>query len=421
MNKRNSSILLTMRILYLSQYFPPEAGATQSRAFEMARNWVRMGHHLTMITEFPNHPSGIMDKAYRGKFLERSNLEGIDVIRVWVKTSPNKIFINRMLFYLTFMLNAVIAGMLLARGKYDLIYASSPPLFVGGSALALSFIKRIPLIFEVRDLWPESAIALGELSNHTVISFATRLENACYHRAKLVVVVTRGIYDRLVERGINSGKLTIIPNGANTDMFTFRLVSRQQIRHELNLEGKFIAIYAGILGLAQGLETILESANLLRENPQIHFLFIGDGPKKVELIDLAKKYTLPNVTFLSEKPTDQIPEYLSAADVALVPLRKVAVFKGVLPSKLFDAWACQRPVLISIDGEARAIVEEVQGGIYVPPEEPEKIAEGLIDLMNSPDQRDQMGENGRNYTQSTHSRAALAEMLIHILENRIHS
>jgi colanic acid biosynthesis glycosyl transferase WcaI len=410
-----------MRILYLSQYFPPEAGATQSRAFEMAKNWVRMGHQLTMISEFPNHPSGIMAKTYRGKFVERSNLDGIDVIRVWVKTSPNKNFINRMLFYLTFMLNAVIAGLFMARGKYDLIYASSPPLFVGGAALALSFIKQIPLIFEVRDLWPESAIALGELSNRTVISFATRLENACYRRAKLVVVVTRGIYDRLVERGINSSKLAIIPNGANTDMFTFRSASRQQIRHELNLEGKFIAIYAGILGLAQGLETILESANLLRDNHKIHFLLIGDGPKKVELIDLAKKYNLTNVTFLPEKPTDQIPEYLSAADVALVPLRKVAVFKGVLPSKLFDAWACQRPILITIDGEARAIVEEIQGGIYVPPEEPTKIAEGLIELMNSPDRRDQMGLNGRNYTQATHSRVSLAEMLINILENRIHS
>jgi colanic acid biosynthesis glycosyl transferase WcaI len=410
-----------MRILYLSQYFPPEAGATQSRTFEMARNWVRMGHQLTMITEFPNHPSGIMDKDYRGKFVERSNLEGIDVIRVWVKTSPNKNFINRMLFYLSYMLNAVITGLFMARGKYDLIYASSPPLFVGGSALALSLIKHIPMIFEVRDLWPESAIALGELSNLTVISFATRLENACYRRAKLVVVVTRGIYNRLVERGINSSKLAIIPNGANTDMFTFRSGSRQQIRYKLNLEGKFIAIYAGILGLAQGLETILESANLLRENPNIHFILIGDGPKRVELIDLSTKYNLPNVTFIPEKPTDQIPEYLSAADVALVPLRKVAVFKGVLPSKLFDAWACQRPVLISIDGEARAIVEEIQGGIYVPPEEPAKIAEALIELMDSPDQRDQMGINGRKYTQANHSRASLAEMLIHILENKIHS
>jgi glycosyltransferase involved in cell wall biosynthesis len=406
-----------MRILYLSQYFPPEAGATQTRAYEMAKNWVRLGHQVTILTEFPNHPSGIISPDYKGKLFERSTLEGIEVLRVWVKASPEKSFKNRMWFYFTYMINAIIAGIFLTRGKYNLLFATSPPLFVGGAALVLRIIKHIPLIFEVRDLWPESAIALGELTNHRAISLATKLEEMCYRRASQVVVVTRGLYDRLVQRGVSAEKLCIIPNGANIDLFIFNQNGRERIRSELGLERKFIAIYAGIHGLAQGLETILEAAKILQSTPEIHILLVGDGPKKAELVALATSFNLPNLTLLPEKPRDQIPDYLSAADVALIPLKKAEIFKSALPSKIFDAWACARPVLLSIDGEARSVVESVSGGIFIPPEDPEMMAEKLIYLMNSPFERQQMGENGLKYTRQYHSRAALAEKLIRHLEN----
>ena len=408
-----------MRILYISQYFPPEAGATQTRAYEMATNWIRQGHQVTMLAEFPNHPSGVIPKTYRGKLFERAILDGIDVIRVWVKASPEKTFRNRMLFYLSFMLNASLAGIFLAHAKYDLLYASSPPLFVGGAALVICTLKRIPLVFEVRDLWPESAVALGELSNPRAISLATRLEQACYDKASQVIVVTQGIYDRLVQRGLSPGKLIVIPNGANTDMFTFTQEGRQRIRHQLNLEGKFVAIYAGIHGLAQGLETLIETARLLQDNLDIHILLVGDGPKKAELLTQAAAYNLPNLTLLPEKPREEIPDFLSAADVALVPLKKAEIFKGALPSKIFDAWACERPVLLSIDGEARHTVENVHGGVFIPPEEPQKVAQALIDLMQSPELRETMGRNGRKYTQENNSRSALALKLIAHLERTI--
>ncbi len=210
-----------MRILYLSQYFPPEAGATQTHAYEMAHNFVRLGHAVTMLAEFPNHPSGIIPAEYSGKLYERADLDGIDVIRVWVKASPIKSFRSRMLFYLTYMLNASLAGLFLARQPYDLVYASSPPLLVGGAALFLSKIRRLPLVFEVRDLWPESAVALGELTNPRSIALAARLEEACYRNARRVVVVTQGIFDRLVERGISPDKLSLVPNGANVEMFQY--------------------------------------------------------------------------------------------------------------------------------------------------------------------------------------------------------
>ena len=408
-----------MRILYLSQYFHPEAGATQARAYEMAIKWIQMGHKVTMLTEFPNHPSGIIPPSYRGKLFERINLDDIDVIRVWVKASPVKNISNRLLFYLTYMINAIIAGLILVRGKYDFLYATSPPLFVGGAALVLSRLKCIPMFFEVRDLWPETAVEIGELSNPHVISIATKLEEMCYQRAIQVVVVTQGMYDRLIQRSVPPSKLIISPNGANIELFTFKLSERNRIRTELGLESKFIAIYAGIHGLAQGLETVVQTAHLLANKPNIHFILIGDGPKKAVILALAKSYNLPNLTMLPEKPRELIPYYLSAADVALVPLRKTEIFKSTLPSKLFDAWSCKRPVIVSIDGEARAIVETVKGGIFISPEDPVRMAEALIYLMNSPAERQSMGENGLAYTKQNHSRSALAEKLIILLEKYI--
>ncbi len=410
-----------MRILYLSQYFPPEVGATQTRAYEMARSLVRLGHQVTMIAEFPNHPSGIIPESYKGRLYEIADLEGIQVIRVWVKASPLKNFKNRMLFYLSFMLNALLAGLLLARGQYDAIYATSPPLFVGGAALSLSILRRTPLFFEVRDLWPESAVALGELSNPRAIALATWLEEACYRRARKVVVVTQGIYDRLVSRGISPEKLELITNGANVELFQFQPQQRQEIRERLGWGDRLVLMYAGIHGIAQGLEVVLLAARELQNNPRIQFVFIGDGPVKADLIAQAESLSLSNVSFLAEQPREQMPAYLSAADIALIPLRNIDLFKGALPSKLFDAWACERAVLISVDGEARVVVEQAGGGVFVPPEDADNLAAAVLELLDNPERRQHMGLNGRAFTQKNYSRRALAETLARVLEAQIRS
>jgi colanic acid biosynthesis glycosyl transferase WcaI len=186
----------------------------------MARGLVQAGHQVTMITEVPNHPHGVIIREYRGRLCVREDVEGIDVVRVWVNASPKTSFGSRIAFYVTFMVNAVWAGLFLARGRYDVIYASSPPLFVGGAALALSYVRRIPMVFEVRDLWPESAVQLGELSHPVAIRLSTWLEKACYHRARHIVAVTGGIHERLTERGYAPEDVTLIPNGANTAWLT---------------------------------------------------------------------------------------------------------------------------------------------------------------------------------------------------------
>jgi len=400
-----------MRILYLSQYFPPEIGATQTRAYEMASYLVKAGHQVTMLTEFPNHPSGIIPPAYRGKWYERAPLDGIDVIRVWVKASPVKDFRNRMLFYLSYMCNAAIAGLLLARGRYDLTYATSPPLFVGGAALALSALKGLPLVFEVRDLWPESAVALDELQNPRAIAWATRLEKMCYNKAARIVVVTEGIQQRLLERGLPAARLHLIPNGTNTNLFQPQPAAGGRLRREWGLEGKFIVLYAGIHGLAQGMEALVEAARLLQDQPDIHFVFVGEGPKKSAVAALKEAYKLQNLTMLAERPTKEMPAFLSAANVALAPLRKLALFQGALPSKMFDAWACACPIVLSIEGEARRVLEEANAGVYAEPENPASIAAAIKSLRDAPGRAKELGANGRRYVEENYSRERMAQHL----------
>ncbi|MFC2036463.1 glycosyltransferase family 4 protein [Chloroflexota bacterium] len=407
-----------MRILYLSQYFPPEVGATQTRAYEMARHLVSAGHQVTMLTEVPNHPSGIVPPEYRGKPYERADLEGIDVIRIWVKASPVKTFGTRMLFYISYMINATLAGLVLARGRYDGIYATSPPLFVGGAALALSYARRIPLLFEVRDLWPESAVALGEMSNPRAVALAGKLEEMCYNRAHCVVVVTEGIRRRLTERGF-ARKLALIPNGANTELFHPAPEAGAALRAQLGLEDKFLVIYAGIHGVAQGLETVLEGARQLLGVPDVHFLLIGEGPKKNDLMALRDRWGLNNVTMLAEQPRVEMPAYMSAADVALVPLRQLDLFQGALPSKMFDAWACGCPIILSIDGEARQVLARADAGVFVEPEDAGQMAQAILQLKSEPDRLARYGQNGRRFVKDNYSRQRLAARLEALLRETI--
>ncbi len=405
-----------MRILYLSQYFPPEVGATQTRAYEMAQGLIRAGHEVTILTEVPNHPEGIIRSEYRGKLWAREDFNNIDAIRVWVKTSATKTFKTRLTFYLSFMANATLAGLFLARGHYDFIYATSPPLFAGGTALALSYLRRIPLVFEVRDLWPESAVALGELKNPRFIRWATWLEETCYRRARRIVVVTHGIQQRLIERGFPERKIILIPNGANTALFHPQPEAGQSIRRQLGLVDKFLVIYAGIHGVAQGLETVLEAAQLLEDRPQIHFLFVGAGPRKAKLSTLKAQMGLNNVTMLDAQPRETIPAYLSAADLALVPLKHLPLFHGALPSKMFDAWACACPILLGINGEAHRVLEEAQAGVFVKPEDPVAMAQAIRSLSETPERRQRYRANGRRFVVQHYSRQAQAQRLVPLLE-----
>ena len=294
-----------MKVLHLSQHFPPEAGAAQVQALTMARTLVERGHQVTVLAEVPNHPSGIIQPGYRGKLRVRETLDGIDVHYLWVKTSQVKGFGSRMAFYLSYMLAAIVAGLLLP-GRFDVIFANSPPLFVAVAGWIISLIRRTPFVMEVQDLWPESAVVLGELQNPRYIRAAEWVEERCYHQARSIVAVTEGIYDRLLARRVPDTKLVLAPNGSNIDIFRPDPEGGARLRTELGLEGKFVAIYAGIHGIAQGLETLLEAAQLLQDEPDLRLLFVGEGPRKAELLALKDSCDLDNLLMLPGQPLEQI-------------------------------------------------------------------------------------------------------------------
>jgi colanic acid biosynthesis glycosyl transferase WcaI len=407
-----------MRVLYFSQYYPPEVGATSTRASAMSRYLARMGHQVTVVTEVPNHPSGIIPPYYRGRLSERVCEDGVDVLRLWVSTSPEKTFKSRMRFYLSYMAMGSLAGSLL-RGRYDLVYATSPPLFVGPAGLAAAMVRRVPFVFEVRDLWPESAVALGELNSKRAIRAAEALERLLYRRASRIVVVTEGIRERLVERGLPPEKLAFIPNGADTELFRFDPEGRARVRSMLGVGDKFVAMYAGIHGLAQGMECLVEAARLLEKREDIVFVFIGEGPKKAAVAQLKEGLGLDNLVLLPEVQVEQMPAYLSAADCAIVPLRDDPLFRGALPSKMFEAWACSRPVVLSVAGEAAEALKSAGGGVAARPGDPGEIAAAIKYLEAHREEARLMGLQGRSAVEARYSRQEQARQLEGLLGNLV--
>jgi glycosyltransferase involved in cell wall biosynthesis len=410
-----------MRILYLSQYFPPEIGATQTRAYEMATNLVDFGHEVTVMTEMPNHPSGIISPEYRSRLRVVEHLDGIHVVRNWVYATPLKNFNTRMAFYLSFMVTTIMNSLFLNGKKYDVVYATSPPLFVGLAGLIISKTRRIPFVFEVRDLWPESAVELGQLSDPRYVRWGHWIADFCYQHARGIIAVTRGIYDRLIAKNVPEHKLFLIKNGTNPERY--RYILDRELERKLGWKGKFIVLYAGVHGVAQGLETVLEAASILDGVDEIHFAFVGEGPVKDKLVVQAARKNLHNVEFLPEISSDEIARYISLASLSLVPLKKNDLFKGALPSKMFDCWACGRPIILSVDGEARHELELARGGLFVEPENASAMAGTILDMYRNPTLCKEMGENGRRYIhENGYIRAQqgrnLAMIMDRLLKNR---
>jgi glycosyltransferase involved in cell wall biosynthesis len=400
-----------MNILYISQYFPPEVGATQNRAVEMAGHLVRLGHQVTVLTEFPNHPKGIIPEQYRGRLYEIDELNGIRVIRVWVLARPKKNFFTRMGFYLSFMFVAALVGTF-SKGRYDIVYATSPPYFVGVTGLWLSLVKRARFVYEVRDLWLRSAKELGEVNNPRVLALAGHLDNLYYRKAKRVIAVTQGIYQELLAKGLKE-KLHLVYNGTNTELLYDRGAGK---RHELGWDGRFVVLYAGILGIAQGLEHICAAARAMKTVADVQFVFIGEGPVKEQVRQLQKEWALTNLTLMEQVAREEIADYVSAADCGLVPLKNKEVFRGALPSKMFDIMACRRPVILSVDGEARELLEKVGAGLYVEPENVEQLQQAVLRLKTDRALCASMGQAGRAFVENNFSRRQAAVNLEGILQ-----
>jgi colanic acid biosynthesis glycosyl transferase WcaI len=407
-----------MNILYISQYFPPEMGAPAARAAELSMHWSKAGHEVTVLTGFPNHPTGVVPPEYRAKFrrlVAREKVGGVNVVRTWLFPFPNRKPYERILNYTSFCLSAAITGLFLPRP--DVIIGSSPQLLVALSAWWLARWKNVPFVFEVRDLWPESLIGVGMGDGNSLLHRTLgKIAGFLYRKSDLVVVVTPAFKDYLAEHWrVPCAKISVVENGVETQLFAPQPAT--ELRKELDVEDKFVASYIGTMGMAHGLETLLGAAERLQNtNPEIAFLLVGEGADKSRIVALANQRGLKNLTFLAQQPRETIPAFIAASDVCLVLLKNSDVFKTVIPTKMLEFMSCARPVILGVDGQARSILEQAHAGLSVEPENPAALADAICLLSKNRDLSRELGRHGRDYIARNFSRIRTAEKYIRELE-----
>lgn len=383
-----------MHILFLTDNFPPEVNAPASRTFEHCREWVRAGHRVTVITCAPNFPKGKVFNGYRNRLWQTEEMEGIQVIRVWSYITANEGFVMRILDYQSFMVMAILASPFV-RGV-DVVVGTSPQLFTACAAYVVSRLKRIPFVFELRDLWPESIRAVGAIGNSRLLDALERVELFLYRKAARIVSVTHSFKRNLINRGVNADKVVVVTNGV--DVSRFRPQPRDEVlAAQLGLQGMFIAGYIGTHGLAHGLETLLEAARRLQENPNggdVRFLMLGDGANKAKLVEKARAMGLVNVVFVDSVPKEQVVRYWSLLDVSIIHLKKTDLFTTVIPSKLFECMGMGIPVLHGVAGESAEIVAKEECGQVFEPENVDALCAGIFMLKQQPDLRERLGNNG---------------------------
>jgi colanic acid biosynthesis glycosyl transferase WcaI len=408
-----------VKILYVSQYFPPEMGAPAARVAELSHHWARMGHDVTVLTGFPNHPTGIVPEDWRSRLRRlryTETVDGVRVVRTWLWPLPNRKAHERIRNYASFCVSAGITG--LALHKPDVIIATSPQLLCALSGWWLAWWKRVPFVFEVRDLWPESLAAVGAGSEGSLLHRTLgAIAGFLYRRADRIVVVAPAFKDHLIRYwNVPAAKISVVENGVETDLFRLDPVA-MEVRKRLKLEDRFLICYIGTMGNAHGLETLIGAAEELHTAlPSAIFLLIGEGAEKERIVQLAAARGLTNIQFLGQQPRERIPAYVSAADVCLVMLKKTELFKTVIPTKLLEYMACERPVMVAVDGQARQIVEEAGAGVFVEPENSKALVKAVLDLAEDPEHRRQMGASGRQYIVNRFSREKTARDYLTVLE-----
>lgn len=410
-----------MKILYVSQYFPPEMGAPAARAAELARHWAEAGHDVSILTGFPNHPTGVVPPEWRGRFRRltyREKVGRVNVFRTWLWPLPNRKAHERMRNYASFCVSAAVRGLALALP--DVIIATSPQLLVGLAGWWLAFSRRVPFVFEVRDLWPESLKAVGAGTEDSMLYHGLgAVAGFLYQRADRIVVVTPAFKDHLMRRWrVSAEKIAIVENGVETDLFAPATPTAvHQVRDQLRARNKFLVSYIGTMGNAHGLETLLDAASALQhQNPNVLVLLVGEGAEKERIKALAESRALNNVRFLDQQPREKIPAIISASDACLVLLKRTDVFKTVIPTKMLEFMSCARPVILGVEGQAREIVEEAGAGLAIEPENPKALVGAIQLLAANRELAATLGSKGREYILGQFSRRQTAEKYIKVLE-----
>lgn len=405
-----------MRIVYLSQYYPPEMGAPAARVSAFARRWAASGHDVTVLTTFPNHPTGVVPAAYRGELRRIEDDHGVRVVRTFLYAAANRGLLKRSLCYASFAISSVVQGWG-PIGRPDVLIATSPQFLALASGWALSRLRGVPLVAEIRDLWPDSIVAVGAMpADALAIRMLQHGERFIYRQADLVVSVTKSFMPLLRARGAR--RVAFVPNGADPESFP-EARDRAALRARFGVEGRFVASFVGTLGMAHGLETVLDAAALVKGRSDILFWLVGEGARRLELESEAKRRGLDNVRFAGQVPRGDVPDVLAASDAAMVLLRPDPLFETVLPSKMFEAMAAQCPVVLGVGGEARALLDESEAGIGIEPGRPEALAEAVLALAADPDRRARLGAKGRSFVTGRFSHDALAGDYARLLEDLV--
>jgi glycosyltransferase involved in cell wall biosynthesis len=411
-----------MKILILHQYFLELDDHGGSRWNETIKQWTEDGHEVQVIAGMMHYTSSKKRPEYKGKWFKKKKQGEVNVIRCHVSESYNSNFFGRLLAYFTFVFSSTWAGLFILKDKYDIIIVTSPPLFVGISGYLISFFKRTPFIFEIRDLWPESAIDTGVVTNKLIIKLAYNLEKFIYKKAALINVLTPAFKDVLInKKGITKDKIIFIPNAADFSL-SEDLVQKfdvEKFKIDNDLENKFIITYVGAHGISNHLDQILDTAKLLNHT-NVLFLLIGDGMEKSRLLKKALNENILNVRFINPVPKAEVFKFILASDMGTSVLKNVETFKTVYSNKSFDYMACKKPILMAIDGVSRELVEKADAGIYVQPENPEDFAQKVQFYLFNSLEVNRQGENGYKFAKTNFDRIVLAKKYIQLIQEKLY-
>lgn len=394
-----------MHIAVFNQPFISREQGGGSRWNQFSKMWVEDGHRVTVIAGTVHYATGRVAPNLHGRFISHERNGNIEVIRAYTSEAYNKSFAGRLWAYFTFMASSLWAG--LSVKSPDLVIASSPPLFVALPAYVISVIRGCPLVFEVRDIWPQSAIDLGILKSRILIKLSTWFEKFIYSRSALIVVLLEEFKEHVASCGIREDKVVYVPNGADLDLFVDPR-PRSDVRRELGFSEEFLVLYMGAHGVANDLEQVLRAARLLRDDREIRFIFLGDGMEKPRLRQLAREWQLDNVKFLDSVPKEKVKDICNAVDVGLVVLRNIKLFKAAQPNKLFDYMAAGKPIITTVNGVCRQLIDSAGAGLFADPEKPEDMVECILKLSRDPTTCAEMGRSGRAFVEAHFQRERLS-------------
>ena len=404
-----------MKILLINQSFVPPDEPGHTRHFEMAQYLRRCGHEMVIVASDSNYQTGLRTVERKGLYMEQG-IDGIHVLRAYSAQTLHLSYFGRFISFLSFMLSSVWAALHVK--DVDLIMGTTPPIFQAVSAWLVALIRRKPFLLEVRDLWPEFAISMGVIKNPIVITLAHWLENFLYARATHILVNSPAYKKYIVSKGVPETKITFIPYGTDIDMFNPH-IDGSSVREKLGLKDHFLVLYAGAMGQAHDLYTVLRAAKRLNDEAHIKFVFFGAGKERASLEVEAQRLGLENVLFAGICPKKEMPAVIAAADVCLAILQNLEMFRTTYPNKVFDYMASARPTVLVIDGVVREVIEASNGGVFVEPGNDELLAKAILELSRDPQRARQMGENARAYlVKNLDRRDKLAETL-QLLESLI--